>query len=543
MANAYRFLSSKSFSVFAFTAAVFLKIALKRIFFLFGSDKLGQVVITRNFLTGHGTTIDSVAFSDLSQRMYIFSPDWPIGYNLLLSPFWLLANGDFTVAIFLVDCFTALLLTLYLRKVFIEIGFASWLANLLLIFQALFISQPLMSAHTDFVSTTLLLASIYHLTKFLSQPITNNHIYYGSFFLLATGLTRYQYIPVVLLLLGIILVMTFRSTKKIYFRKIFVCLLVLSLFFSLFLWYQYTQTIGTFFLSKMKSGFFPENISFLYPFIPGSFLDLNFLAVQASRIFSLSYPFWIDMAGWINQPLALLFTFILIRFIWKRRLNAATPGENFIVLGGLSSLLILGELVFLSISKDKNIGPPLFEWTFVSTGRYFAWIILFIQIATAWWIFCEPRKNFLKSVIKVFFIVAVSLQITHGLYYVTKQLAGSLVPMNKIIFQNQAVGPVIDFIEQTAKNDPEREVVVTAFDKQYGFIANLYGAAGFFSPQMLNESLPESSKKAVMLIVLTGKELSHLSKFLQRPGVRLHYKNEGFYYFTYFVDPHGGAVH
>ena len=102
---------------------------------------------------------------------------------------------------------------------------------------------------------------------------------------------------------------------------------------------------------------------------------------------------------------------------------------------------------------------------------------------------------------------------------------------------------MIDFIEQNAKNDPERKVVVTAFDKQYGFIANLHGAAGFFSPQMLNDSLPASGKKAVMLIILTGKELPYLSKFLQRPGVRLHYKHEGFFYFTYFVDPHGGTVH
>lgn len=49
MVNAYRFLSSKSFSVFAFTTAILLKIALRRIFFLFGSDKLGQVVVTLSF--------------------------------------------------------------------------------------------------------------------------------------------------------------------------------------------------------------------------------------------------------------------------------------------------------------------------------------------------------------------------------------------------------------------------------------------------------------------------------------------------------------
>jgi hypothetical protein len=542
MVNAYRFLSSKSFSVFAFTTAILLKIALRRIFFLFGSDKLGQVVVTRNFLNGHGISIDTVALSDLSQRLYIFSPDWPIGYNLLLSPLWLLTNGDFTLAIFLIDCLTAFVLIWYLRKLFIDTCFPTWLTNLLLIFQALFISQPLMYANTDFVSTALLLAAIYHLNKFLTQQGTGNHIYYSSFFLLSTGLIRYQYIPVILLLLCMVLVMSFKGDNRARLRKIVVCLLALSSFFAIFLLYQYTQTVSTFFLSKMKSGFYPDNISSLYPFIPGSFLNLNFLAVQASKAFNTSYSFWISLATWINIPLTLLLSFLLIRYIWKRSLNTKTPGDIFIVLGGFCSLLILGELLFLSVTKDKHIGPPLFEWTFVSTGRYFAWIILFIQLGTAWWIFCAPGKSFLKSVVKLFFIIAVSIQIMHGAYYVTKQLAGSLVPMNTIIFQNKNLKPVIAFIGQTAKNDPERNVVVTAFDKQYGFIANLYGAAGFFSPQALNETIPKASKKAVILIALADKERPYLAKFLKQPGVRLYHKTGDFFYFTYFVDPHGNSA-
>ena len=104
MSNLYRITNSKAFTVLLFITAVLLKIGIRRIFFGFGSDKLGQIVITRNFLSGHGISIVTVSTNDLSQTIYQFSPDWPIGFNMLLSPFWLLCDGDYVTATFLVDC-------------------------------------------------------------------------------------------------------------------------------------------------------------------------------------------------------------------------------------------------------------------------------------------------------------------------------------------------------------------------------------------------------------------------------------------------------
>ena len=88
------------------------------------------------------------------------------------------------------------------------------------------------------------------------------------------------------------------------------------------------------------------------------------------------------------------------------------------------------------------------------------------------------------------------------------------------------------------KNNPSTKVIVTAFDKQYGFVANLFGGTGFFTPQLLNEMLPRSSADAVLLVVVAEQELTYLSKFFQNPRVKLYHRSKEFFFFTYVVAPH-----
>ena len=536
--NARGFWSSTGFSMFCFVLAVFFKISLKRIFFIFGADKFGQVVITRNFLNGHGMSIDTVELTNLGHTIYQNSPDWAIGYNFLLSVFLVFTDNDFILSTLLIDCISAIIFCWYLLKLYRMMGFPSWLINCMLVFQGLFISRELeMSAHTDFLAMTLMLAAVYYLTKFLSAtPKQNLHIYFGSFLLMSTGLVRYQYIPVTIVLLFLTLLLTFYKKKRQHIKPTIFSLAGLLLFFGLLIVYLYSNAENTFFLSKIKSGFFPGNLLQTYPFVPASFFNLHFLATQSTIITGIDYNMWLHVAKWINFPAFVFLAFIFLRYLWSHRFRSINMAETFLLLGGLSAFLILGELIFLAVTKDRDIGPPLFSWSFVVSGRYFAFVQLFIQIAVAWWLFCEPKNTTIKNVIKKIFLVIIFIQIFHGAYYVTKKLKHP-VPLDHTIIQYPLSTSVINFIKEETTKDTERKVIVTAFDKQYGFLASLYGATGYFNPGELNRILPQSKKKAVLLLMVRKKEMPYVFAFLKRPGVQYLYQLQDYFYYTYYVEP------
>ena len=542
IANARKFWSSAGFSTFCFVLAVFFKIALKRIFFIFGADKLAQVVITRNFLSGRGMSIDTVELSNLGQTIYPYSPDWAIGYNFLLAPLLVLTKGDFILSTLLIDFLSAIVLCWYLLKLYKSIGFPTWLINCMLVFQGLFISKELeMSAHTDFLAMTLMIGALYHLTKFLySVRNVDPNLYYGFVFLFLTGLVRYQYIPVLIVLLCLTLLLTFYRREKHHVRPIAFSFVSLILVYGLLFFYLYSKTENTFFLSKMKSGFFPENLLQTYPFIPASFFNLHLLATQSTIITGIVYTEWLNLAKWINLPASVFLAFVFIRYLWTHRFKPANTASRFLFLGGFSAFLILGELIFLAVTKDPVIGPPLFSWSFVVSGRYFAFVQLFIQIAVAWWLFCERGKGTIKGVIKKVFLVIVFLQILHGIYFVTKKLLNP-VPLDQAMVQNAIFASIINFIQEETKKDPKRKVIVSAFDKQYGFLANLYGGTGYFNPQELNQTLPQSREKAVLLFMVRKKEMPYLSAFLKQPGIQYLYQLQDYFYYTYYVEPGAAA--
>jgi hypothetical protein len=81
------FLSSPLGSIICTTMAFLSKVGLIRIFLDVGPDKLGQLLIARNFLKGHGISIDQSAFCNLSQKFYAPAIGWPPGYSFFMMPF------------------------------------------------------------------------------------------------------------------------------------------------------------------------------------------------------------------------------------------------------------------------------------------------------------------------------------------------------------------------------------------------------------------------------------------------------------------------
>src|SRR6476661_7627305 len=156
-----QFFSGPIASTICFVMALFSRMMLLRIFFDFGSDKLGQILIARNFLGGKALTIGQVSAENLAHQIYapaIYNPPigWPPGYSILLSPL-LLITSNIALACLLLDFIAALIFLIYLRKLLQLLKFDSANVNLFLLFQGFIIYN---SGPSDFLGLTFLVMAM-----------------------------------------------------------------------------------------------------------------------------------------------------------------------------------------------------------------------------------------------------------------------------------------------------------------------------------------------------------------------------------------------
>jgi hypothetical protein len=181
----------------------------------------------------------------------------------------------------------------------------------------------------------------------------------------------------------------------------------------------------------------------------------------------------------------------------------------------------------------------MFEWTYVSTARYFAFPSLFIQIVAFYWLFINQHSGriFLHSILKTLLLAIFTIELLHGLYFVVKKISSPISPFYRVITEDAKKGDVINLIQQQSLKDPSRLIVVTSFSPLPGFIAAWHGAIGMPNPQLLNTTLPKSSKPAVLFVVVHKKEVFLLAPFLKRSAVELIRKTEDYCYYRYYVEP------
>lgn len=535
-----RSLSHPASSLICFLLSLLARIAMQRIFMGIAADKAALVLMTRNFLNGHGVTIDSAKLSDLSQKIYAPFHGWPPGYNMLLAPFLATMEDNYMLAAFLLDIFITVIFFIYLRKLLLQIGFPVWLSNLFLVFTAFFIHPYTVTTNpTDYASLTFMLAAIFHIIKLTSSAGSPwKQLTAIIFFFCAAAFTRYQYIPVVILL-GFFLSIQGRIHKNKQWIKAGFVAAGFTLVTSTALLVYQKMTGGHFaFLTPADSGFYPANLLEIYPFITRAFANVDFYATQLSLRFDSDYSFWLDIA---SVPCILLLIYLLgLAFVWFTRKKAIQKSAiSFRVFGGMAALLTTGVLFALGLTQSTENIPPLFGWTYVEEARYFAFPALFVQVIAWQWLFAEKGSSPVRKFLRWLLIVITALEILHGGYFIVKKFSGPMTPIREVPWESPEFVFTRQFVEEEMKKN-NRAVVVTGFAKKFGFTAGWFGGAGMYTPLKLNDTLPASSKPAVLLVALKEQQRPYLQSFLKQPGVKLLQKIRDYYFYVLYVEPGPG---
>ena len=283
-----QFFSGPIASTICFLVAWFSRMMLLRIFFDFGSDKLGQVLIARNFLGGKALTIGQVSAENLAHQIYapaIYNPPigWPPGYSLLLSPL-LLITSNIALACLLLDFIAALIFLIYLRKLLQLLKFDSANVNLFLLFQGFIIYN---SGPSDFLGLTFLVMAMFYLVK--SYQITQfcpALVLMLSVSFIGAAMLRYLYQPVSFLILFFSIIHALANGKRRVAVRSFIPLLLLSTASLFWFAYQKGYHLHGVYMAPSATGFFPKNLLLMNPFVLASLLIFTFILFSYLSFFT-----------------------------------------------------------------------------------------------------------------------------------------------------------------------------------------------------------------------------------------------------------------
>ncbi|HWR32103.1 MAG TPA: hypothetical protein VN451_01145, partial [Chitinophagaceae bacterium] len=134
-----KLLSQKQISVLIILLVIVARIIQLTFFYNMNVDGMYQVLAMQNFVDGHGISISHVQPADLSTIVYQPLINWPPGYSLLLSPFYVLFNHNAIAAGLIFEILAATMLIFTCRKILQLFETPLYLINLFTLLTGFFI--------------------------------------------------------------------------------------------------------------------------------------------------------------------------------------------------------------------------------------------------------------------------------------------------------------------------------------------------------------------------------------------------------------------
>ena len=371
------------------------------------NDKVIQIGAAKNLINGHGLSISSVSFDDITKIKSTFLTIWPPGYSLLIIPFYYIAN-DFLNASIIIDIICVILLYQAILMLLNCLNI-SWKRQMyLFVFLGLSFTPFYHLNSTDLISLTFFQWAVYLSVYYLKYNTKLFQIsILSGLFLFFTGFMRYSYyplmfaVPLALFLIGL----SDKQRKTIQFAVISgavsaILLITQTYFIKLF--------SGNLYRSFNNGGLYPNNLLKIDAF---PFKSFFFYEGFLDKIFK-SYPFIEPVFIIASYLFSIIIIFEIFRFIFnKQQTNRLL--KYFLIIG-LTALIV--NVLFLSYMSLTHKGetwktPP---WTFVEATRYYSQSMLFLEIIVFAFIL---HDQYINKALKFLYKCAVYIIIFVALIY------------------------------------------------------------------------------------------------------------------------------
>jgi hypothetical protein len=468
-----------------------------------GKDKRLQLSIAENLLDGKGLGITKYFLSDVYTPVFDKTQEFPPGYSLLTAPILQLTGGNEYLAVTLLDLAIAILFILVIRLLCRSAGLSVATTNLITLvtgcFQYVFFMQ---STPTDALALSLLFAGLAQVLYIIKRRsgISSGQIFFTGLLFFLPFFFRYANLATGLLLPLIICFYGYVKKQKPLIKTGMLLFTVTAIFtFGLLLFLKlYSGKAMPVYYTAI--GVYPSNLQHWYPFIPASFISLDFAAQRAEQFGGISYSSAIEIFEILNLVLA---AGVMVWLVWSlTRKKFKWPDTSFgwfIFTGSVISGFILLTLAYMSFRYAPRAGP--FSWTFVGEQRHFGFIYIFLQI-----IFINAISNpgFHKlprstKFLAIAVVLVLCIEVLHGVYYNAKIVFQRKEMLARQTYKSDYLY-FADLCGELEKQSPGTEILVASVDRHYCHTANKMGHKGIFDAENLGKTFLSVRRKSILLI-------------------------------------------
>lgn len=536
-----KILNNRIASIICFSFAIANRIIFTSLYSLMSTDTGVQFTYTRNFLAGKGMGVTKYFTSDLNTPVYDPHLFFPPGWSLTIIPFLKITNGDEFKALFVFDIFAAILFVVAMRILGKKAGLSTAYNNILSLIIGCSQYVFFMSwSSTDVISLCFILFSFAILIDivYLQKELNFVKIAGASLLFCLPFFFRYQYlfiaglVPLLVLIYGIFFK---NKTLKSLGWKLLIC----SLSWLLLIFLINSSVGGNILhINNQERGIFFDQVIHWYPFIPASFINLDFGAQLAARITSINYSYVMSVFKLINVFLFVLFTFFLVRYIRKYKPVLINSRNSILFISGIViALSVIILLAFLSLTyRDLEWGN--IKWNFSIDERYFAFIYVFIPVLLLSFLNSFPTL-FKKPIVRLLIYAAFVLffiEVAHGIYYNVKIISNN---KDLVAIKNSdlAYKEFPDIVSQIKNQYPDRQILISSPDQFYLHTASQLGFKAVFDYQNLSKKDLIVNSKSILILPVHMNEEVIMKEYLDKKKPRSIATNDGTYFYFEELNP------
>lgn len=533
-------LESKYATAFCIIIAIVNRIIFATLYSTIGRDARMQITFTKNLLAGKGLGVTKYFTADLNNPVFDTVQHFPPGFSFAIIPFIKLFNNDEYKAVLAFDIVTVFFFVFAVRIVAKAVGLSLALRNILMLIVGCSQYTFIMSGtSTDTIGLTFVLLGLIFLIKIITHSgqlkPTTLLLYSLVFFL--PSFFRYMYLPVSILFPVLIFLSGIYAKNKALRSTGFKSGLYVMFLIFIMLFLSYLYSGSSVYVYDTKRGVLFNQLVHWYPYIPASFINLDFIAQIVARVSGISYTNAFKIFEALNVILLAFLLLVLIRYLFPLKKIQLTKTSVFILSGSAISLSILLLLTYFSLTYEPQL-YGIYLWNYNYESRYFAFIYIFLPIIL---LLCVSAYT---SLIKKFFFKCIIftglfilfLEVIHGVYYNVKivMMKPEVIAIRDRVADYQQFP---DMIKELGSKYPEHEILVSASDQVFLQSASQMGYKAIFDYTNLNTTNLHVSKKSILLFPVHETDEWMMKEYLQKKKPTLLTKTAGTLFYLEEIDP------
>ena len=534
-------MESRFVGIFCFLFAIANRIIFASLYSIIGVDTKMQLAYTKNLLAGKGMGITKYFTNDLNTAVFDTYQVCPPGFSFAIIPFLRIFGGDEHKAVLAYDIVIAILFVFAVRLLGKKAGLSPLFINIITLIAGC--SQYIFFmawSTTDAICVCLTLFALIETAGIINKKENSSLLKAVGVGLLFSSsfYFRYMYLPIALLLPFLVLLSGFLLKNK-NLKIVGLKTLGASAFFVILLFvFSLSVSGNALHVTGVGRGFFIDQFVECYPFLPASFINIDFGAQLIQSIIGMDYSRVIFYLQIINPVILVFLIFLLGRYIYKQKKSLQFSSHSlFIIIGSFISLTIIFLLAYLTLTY-KELSWGYHRWTFVGENRYFAFIYVFVPVSFFITLY-HYRSFFRNPFMRLLVFIGLSclgIEVAHGIYYNAK----ILVSHNDLAYIRDSDNGIKRFpaiITEIKKQYPDREVLVSSKDQLYLHTASEMGCKAIFDYDNFLESDLKVSSKSILLMPINTTDVVIVNEFIEKKKLQLVYTISGISFYTREMDP------